>query len=567
MTPRVSRTEALLVAALLALALAVHAWLAYSGRSYLDGDECSMGVQGVDILRGARPAFFPGQHYMGCLESYALAAAYAIGAPVNGLTLRLVGGVELLLFLLGVWWLARRWFSPAAGLLALALLALPPAMPAWWLMRLRGYLPALILGNALMLVLIPMLMPGRAGRRPAMALLLGVFAGAGWWANPMFAIYIATAALAALIFGPLRRRMFFGWRQPFAALVNVAAVLFSLLLISRSLVLRKSTAESDWFFTHRAFVLILALALALGVAAAMLLRRRSNYRVAFVCGGFVCGFAPALAEYWTVPLLYTKHGMGSWDEFVQYVRLTNWYVLPDLIGLTSGKGGLSDFVQPWPLAIGLVAVYALLAYFLVRDWRALGPPARCLLLLIAVVYILAGMQGAYSWSGKRVMLPIYLPQMTLLALLLLHLWRLRRWVAVAALALILAAHFQSLRASPIVPMVWPRGLRPDEVLLLDHCRHKGWDLVALHAHNETAMRLNLNADRRIVFFDTTDGFLRIDRYRERARAARQMPLILPDDDEVSSRLDRAPDARVADWLVYDAVPVAELRASGIAPLL
>jgi hypothetical protein len=560
--------EGAVVGALLLVAVAVQAWLYVSGRSFIDGDECSLGIQGLDILGGAWPAFFPGQDYMGCLEAYLLAGAYTVGAPVNGTTLRVVGMVEFLAFLISGWWLARRHVSREAGLITLALLALPPILLGWWAARIRGYLPVLAIGNLTLLALMPMIERGRAGRRPWLAATLGALLGLGWWANPISAIWIVTAGLAALMFGAMRRRLFFGWRRPETWAVNGLAAGVWLILMLRSLAVRRTKQEPDWFFQHRWGLLAAALAAAALLAAVLLRRRRGgNWRFALVCAGFIAGNAPAVVHSWTHAVLYTKHTFGSPREFYDYVELSLWYVFPDLVGLTGPRGTLTEFVQPPVLAIPLAGLYVLLAYLMARGWRTLGRPARCLLLAAAVAYALAGTQGSISWAGKRLMLPIYVPLMTLMALTVIQLGRTRWWLGAGALAVLLTAHAQSLLATPGRPLVLPEGMPPEERVLLDYCLEQGWDLVALHTANETAMRLNLNSGGKIDFYEFTDGFLRVPRYVERARASERLTVALPLGRGAIMEMGRAPDAIVGAWEIYRDVPTATIRGTWMAPFM
>ncbi len=206
---RPTRREVAAVATLVALAAALRLTLAAHGWPILNSDEATMGLMGSDTLsRGAHPVFTYAQDYIGALQAY-------LAAPVNALlgptpfALRVVTTFEFALFLLVVYALARAIWSPAVGLVSLALLSLGPA---WALLRqlqagagaqetlLFG---ALVVWLAFLRLRLAQGRQGSHGRRSALALdaAFGLAAGLGLWSDFLFLPYLAAALLALACLG------------------------------------------------------------------------------------------------------------------------------------------------------------------------------------------------------------------------------------------------------------------------------------------------------------------------------------------------------------------------------
>jgi hypothetical protein len=113
------------VAAVYGLAVLVRVWRWLS--SYISGDGAVCGLLGTGVLEGRWPLFFWGQDFMGALDGYLAAPVYALWGA-STLTLNIwapllsLGSMALLHLCL------RPFFSRAAVLLALAYMALPPAL-------------------------------------------------------------------------------------------------------------------------------------------------------------------------------------------------------------------------------------------------------------------------------------------------------------------------------------------------------------------------------------------------------------------------------------------------------
>jgi 4-amino-4-deoxy-L-arabinose transferase-like glycosyltransferase len=209
--------------AALVLAALVRAGLLAAGIFPFNADEAVVGLMARHILQGARPIFFYGQAYMGSLDAWLVAGAFALfGESV--LAIRIV---QTLLFLaviattyaLGLQIFRSQWIAGAAA----AFLAVPPVLVTLYTtVSLGGYGEALLLGNLIVLLLLRLAGPGAsADAQPASAprlaagnwlgwLVLGGLAGVGFWAFPLTLVYFVPALAYVVITGRLARRRLAG---------------------------------------------------------------------------------------------------------------------------------------------------------------------------------------------------------------------------------------------------------------------------------------------------------------------------------------------------------------------
>ncbi len=110
----------------LVIAAGLKAWLVLGGWMPFNSDEAVVALMARHILRGDRPAFFYGQAYMGSLDAFFVAGAFAIFGEYVW-AIRLVQSLLFLAFLVTTAFLGRTIFgSWALGALAALLLAVPP---------------------------------------------------------------------------------------------------------------------------------------------------------------------------------------------------------------------------------------------------------------------------------------------------------------------------------------------------------------------------------------------------------------------------------------------------------
>lgn len=137
----------LLVAALLKGALL------YANVIPFNADEAVVGLMARHILQGERPIFFYGQAYLGSLDAWLIAGAFALFGP-SVLAIRLVQaalylGTIFTTYLLGLKIYSSRWIAGTAAML----LAIPTVLVTLYTTAtLGGYGEVLLLGNILFLL-------------------------------------------------------------------------------------------------------------------------------------------------------------------------------------------------------------------------------------------------------------------------------------------------------------------------------------------------------------------------------------------------------------------------------
>src|SRR5690242_13976415 len=115
----------LLLLALLLAGLVLRIWILASPLGEVEADESVVGLMALHVEAGERPVFYWGQPYLGGLEPYLVAGAFALAGPSN-LALKAVPGLVYLLFLLLLFSRARRDYGQPTALLCALYLAIPP---------------------------------------------------------------------------------------------------------------------------------------------------------------------------------------------------------------------------------------------------------------------------------------------------------------------------------------------------------------------------------------------------------------------------------------------------------
>ncbi len=208
------RLRQLRLPAALLVAAALKAGLLIAGAVPFHGDEAIIALMARHILQGERPVFFYGQAYMGSLDAWLVAGAFA----VLGESVAAVRVVQILLYLGTIattYWLARRiyaseWVAGAAAVL----LAIPPVMVTLYTTATLGnYGEVLLLGNLLLLLtlhLAPWPRSAADGARPAGRwhspaaiaagwVLFGLIAGIGFWSLVLIGVYLWPIAVYVIL--------------------------------------------------------------------------------------------------------------------------------------------------------------------------------------------------------------------------------------------------------------------------------------------------------------------------------------------------------------------------------
>jgi len=179
--------------AILAGAMALKAALLALDAVPFNGDEAVVALMARHILQGERPWFFYGQAYMGSLDAYLVAGAFA----VLGETVLAVRVVQVVLFasalLTGYGVALRITAARRTALVTALLLAFPPVLlTLYTTASLGGYGEALLAGNLLLW------WGHRLGwedaQRRGLWLAWGLVAGLGFWAFGLVLVYLVPVA-------------------------------------------------------------------------------------------------------------------------------------------------------------------------------------------------------------------------------------------------------------------------------------------------------------------------------------------------------------------------------------
>ncbi|HEY7141859.1 MAG TPA: hypothetical protein VIE44_17305, partial [Methylomirabilota bacterium] len=208
--------EWLAIGVLLALAAGVRALRFWAELPWPFADQVRDAVPALQILGGTFPVQHVGVEYHGAAASYPLAVWFA---AAGGST----AALDVFCYALGLAFVgtgfrvARRMLPRDAGLVTLAVLAVPPVFLAFWAIHGNlNYPVTLVIGNLLLLGT-HMIFFGRADRAGSW-LGLGLLAGVGWWGNPLVVVYWAPLGVLALRTGLLWRARF--WLFPLGVVVG-----------------------------------------------------------------------------------------------------------------------------------------------------------------------------------------------------------------------------------------------------------------------------------------------------------------------------------------------------------
>lgn len=183
-------------------------------------DEGIVGLMGRHILEGKElPVFFYGQSYLGALEAYCAAAAFAVfGSSFEAL--RLVPFLWSIALGAVVYRFAYRFYSVAVARWAVALLAIAPMYFLQWNLKARGgFVEHVVLLFVVMIGFWNFYLYHRRDRRTATG--LGLASGIALWVNQLVGAYLgAMGALLALRWQDRR-----GWPALVAGLALGASLL------------------------------------------------------------------------------------------------------------------------------------------------------------------------------------------------------------------------------------------------------------------------------------------------------------------------------------------------------
>lgn len=203
-----NRGAVLWVGMALLLAAVLKVSLVAADRVPFNADEAVVALMARHILAGEHPVFFYGQAYLGSLDAYLVAGAFAIfGQQVWAI--RLVQGLLYLGTLGTTGWLGKKAFgSTQMGIAAMLLLSIPAVnVTLYTTASLGGYGEALLIGNFILLCTLYAAEPlgsGKTGNAEPIQYPVGKWlpwfgsgflTGLGLWAFGLTLVYSVPAAL------------------------------------------------------------------------------------------------------------------------------------------------------------------------------------------------------------------------------------------------------------------------------------------------------------------------------------------------------------------------------------
>ncbi len=208
------------------LGAALRMYFLFATQWLIEGDEAAVGLQALHILRGERPIFFPGQAYLGNLESYVVAAVFSLVGP-SRYALKIVPFIFALAFICLCFHIGREIFQDErAGLLAALVAAIAPAYFVLWSLKARGgFIEALVYAQLAWLWFHRWLSPksDMLPPRRLSGLVFGVVAGYVAWMNPLSLYLLAPLAVVALVHAARNRR---AWRNAIPGVVGAGLGVF-----------------------------------------------------------------------------------------------------------------------------------------------------------------------------------------------------------------------------------------------------------------------------------------------------------------------------------------------------
>jgi hypothetical protein len=504
------RTEPIIFLLLLAVAFLLRLAIISSPFGWLEADEAVVGLMARHILEGERPVYFWGQPhgYLGALEAYCAAAAFAIVGP-STVALKLVPTFYSLGFIALSVAISQRLFGFGSALLTGAYLAFPPLMLALWSVKARsGYAEILCMGEAILLL--ALWLPH--ARRPVFAAtVLGCLAGLAVWTNPLAVVYVA-AATGYLIFAMPGN----GW------LVTVPAIL-GFLIGALPSVLPQSGGPLE------------GISLAADTVGAPLVAIPQNlHTLTWVSLPVLVGLTPPIGD----PFIWQL-------DWLNVPTTSAWIILAVegllLVGLATYGGSLRAL---W-------------------DGRGRAPIGPGLLIGTVLATLIALPFSRLSELGgePRYALPLY-AAVPLYAALAMRLWR-RGWVLAAVSALGVMAAF-SLNAYTLVTADPYRLLPPSagastpetRAELIAYLTNQG--LTEIFADYWLAYPLAFESNERIVPYVISGGPNRYAPYAAQVTASSRPSVVLvrgtPLAEAFSEDLESGgPRARIESISIYDVI--------------
>ncbi|MBA4386881.1 MAG: hypothetical protein C0404_02805 [Verrucomicrobia bacterium] len=208
LTDALRRPAGLFLLSLFGLAVLFRVWLFVIALIHLplSAEEAWPGLMASHILKGATPAIYWGQPYLGTALSYVHAPIIAIfGATTFGI--RLLDLAAAMVFVVVSYFLAKKIYGRETGVITVALLAIPAPYLAMSgaLVPPDNYLSLITAGSLCLLLLADLTVGEQPAQKPWKFALLGLILGIAFWVHLIMVSYIAVV----LLFLFLRDKLFF----------------------------------------------------------------------------------------------------------------------------------------------------------------------------------------------------------------------------------------------------------------------------------------------------------------------------------------------------------------------
>jgi len=534
----------------IAFALVIQAFLFFSGRIPLDQDDCYLGIQGLDILKGSWPVLFPGQNYMGSLEAYFHVIFRLILGGGTALTLKTQAAVQMLIFLFTFYLFVRRFFDRSIVLFALLLLCVPPNFLAYWYGKIRGYMPPLILGNGILYLLFRLDEKDPPRKLSHPFFFLGLLIGIAWWANPISIYYGAFIFLLSLISPRLRASL---WRDSFRSLgivINGFALLFLMILEFRTLFVTKHIAFFNMLFHSRHIVWVGLILFIIFSFMIKIWKPKTGISLFLLCMGAILGSIPLVLVYWNSEIYLLRQGPGNLYIFCHNIVLTPFFVFPIIAGLTNIITDTDSLLFPRGIIILVGLFYMGIIYYTLRIGFRTGRNHRNIILLGFVILILFWTQKIYVWYQSRFFLPFYIPLFIMMAFFFRELNRVCKYLGTLLVSLLIVVHIWGIVGLPANDIIKTSGLFPYEQKILDFCQRHHLKKVFIILSDDQVVRLTYLADKKIIFHNPLGYSDRLVTYETRYQDLSVFNLIFHEDTSLYSPLLKQPNAKIEGFHIF-----------------
>ena len=364
-----------------------------------NADEAVVALMARHILHGEHPIFFYGQAYMGSLDAWLVALAFAVfGAQVW--VIRAVQGVIFVFFLATTWWLGKLIFpDERVGMIALWLLVIPTVnLTLYTTASLGGYGEALLIGNLLMVTGINIVSENEKGGEihSWKWIILGFLAGCGLWVFGLTLVFTLPVGMFILWHILARREGSNGVKG--MRYYSRIGLLFVLGMMAGSSPWLYYTFISGW---HAAIAELGGSAIA-GVEGLSWFSQMGQHIISLILLGtsviigirppwsidwLVLPLLPFILFFWVLVITHVFNQVRKGSQERDKVMLLIGVILTNILGFILSPFGADPSGRYF---LPMAAPLAILAAHLILSWRLRFGPISYLAVLLLLVYNLIG---------------------------------------------------------------------------------------------------------------------------------------------------------------------------------